>query len=140
MVLERLVTLLHAYLTTTSNPAMTASCSGCQQASSAYRFHNITIRLYNWIQELGNLICSDSKLNLTTSYLSVLSKQLIQMFFLGLNFSHIHDRRKHFIIMCAPTLIVAKELIKMNLQNCYCFFFVNYTSRDEQQMCLQLSS
>ena len=124
MVFERQVTLLHAYLTNTSTPVMTASCPGCQQASCSYRCHKITIRLYNCIQELGTLICSDSKLTITPIYSTVLSNQLIQMNFLGLNFSHIHGRRNLFTIMCAPTLIVANELIKMNLENCYRFFFL----------------
>jgi hypothetical protein len=124
MVLERQVTLLHAYLTNRSTPAMTASCPGCQQASCAYRCHKIAIRLYNCIQELGIFICSDSKLTITPNYLIVLSNQLIHMSFLGLNFSHIHDRRKLFIIMCAPILIVANDKIKMNLQNCYSFFLL----------------
>jgi hypothetical protein len=127
MVLERKVTLLQAYLAPTSALAMTPSCPSCQQASHAYRGHKITIRLYNCIQGLGTFICSDPELTLTPNHLRVLSNQLIQMSFLGLNFSHIHNRKKHFIIMCAVTLVVANDWIKMNLQNWESFFSV-YTS------------
>ena len=93
MVLERQVTLLQPYLAPTSTLAMTPSCPGYQQAFCTYRCLMVKIRLYNCVQELGTLICSDSELTLTSNYLNVLSNQLIQKSFLGLNLSHMHDRR-----------------------------------------------
>ena len=100
---------------------MTPSCPGSQQASCAYK---VIIRLYNCVQGLRTLICSDSELSLTHNHLSVLSNQLIKMSFLGLKLSHMHDRGNHCIMMCAVTLIIAKWLNQNEPSKLLLLFFL----------------